>query len=95
MKELSRFRANGKAKSIYLNDTKASFDAQVRLSVGVSGVERVLRISGPDVWAQVVLSNSEAARIGALLAKPMNMKNSKTGEQVVYFPRKAKAKVEV
>lgn len=89
MREKSRFTSHGKVKSLCRGD-KAVTESEVRVSIGVKGVERVLKLSGLDFRASLVLSNSEAARIGKLLTKQMDLKNGETGEQVVFFPRKRK-----
>lgn len=92
MRENSKFQAKGAARSIYRNN-QVELSSEVKASVAISGVERVLKITGPDFRARLVLPNDEAVRIGKLLSRPMNMKSRKTGEQVVFFPRK-KAVVE-
>jgi hypothetical protein len=79
--------AKGDADAIG-RDSEFELSSSAKVSVAIQGVERILKISGPSLHARLALSNSEAARIGELLSRPMNLKNKKTGEQVVFFPRK-------
>jgi hypothetical protein len=101
LKSRSRFRVTARSQSVtrthFRNDPDNRLDVEAeteaRVSVKIQGVKKILSISGPGLWATVELTNGDAIRLGRKLAELTNMKNGRTGEQVVFFPRKAKVEV--
>lgn len=96
MKSKSAFRVTARSKAItrthFRDDPGNNMDIDAETLAGVSvkiqGVKKILSIAGPGLWATVELTNSQAIQLGRKLMEQASMKNGKTGEQVVFFPRK-------
>jgi hypothetical protein len=90
MKVRSKFTVEGQAAT---EDGVGRFRAETeaRVTLETEGGKRVLRISGKSLWARLRLTDGEARRIISELEKSLEVRDDDSEEQIVFFPRRAKA----